>query len=814
MQLRGCVSYCDKIDFSWSCKQENTMQFKLLFLFLLLLFTTAIVNAQRSGSSGELSGTVRTRTGEALLNLTITIEGTMRTTQTNEKGQFVFRKLVPGDYTIALSGTSFGVQKKSIRVISGKTTEADFIIEEHTHELNQVTISGASGNKVRQQGFSADIVDARKIANRNVDMNHLMSTVAGVRVRETGGLGSDFNYSINGLSGRAVKFFINGIPMESFGTSYSINNLPINLVERIEVFKGATPVELGGDALGGAINIVTSKNTDSYLDASYSYGSFNTQRAAVTGRWRAQGNGFTTMANVFRNSSDNDYKVSGPTVEIAGPGGNPIPVTARRFNDRYESTSAQAEAGFTGVSWADQLLLGLTGSKLDKGIQTGQTMAYVYGEASYKEKFVMPSVKYSKKDFLTDGLQVDLFSSFNRLEATTVDTSSRRYDWDQHVIEITSGGEIGGIGAQRSMLTFTDKTHLHRLNSSYKISDHHSFNFNFIYSATTRKGSDPFAAEWTIPYRSPQNLSKQVTGLAYQLNDAEQKWVNTFFVKNYNYNAQAQNANSRVSTHSNNWGYGYAGKFILSNSVLVKLSAEKAVRLPEANELLGNGNTILIAPSLQPEISYNANVGAQFSKSFNDNVLIFQPSVFYRNTSNLILLALADYLGRSRYENVAKTEGKGIEAEVTFRRKTWLEVTGNLTYQDIRNNQKYDTNSGLESNIYKDRLRNTPYLMGNAEVRLSQPELFAKSNSGSVYWVASYVHQYYLNWPKLGAADQKSVIPMQFTNDIGTTYSLQNNRYNISLECRNVFDKQVFDNYLLQKPGRMISVKTRYFLSR
>lgn len=57
------------------------------------------------------------------------------------------------------------------------------------------------------------------------------------------------------------------------------------MAERIEVYKGVVPISLGGDALGGAVNIVTKQNMRKYIDASYSIGSFNTHKASFSGRF-------------------------------------------------------------------------------------------------------------------------------------------------------------------------------------------------------------------------------------------------------------------------------------------------------------------------------------------------------------------------------------------------------------------------------------------------------------------------------------------------------------------------------------------------
>ena len=123
-----------------------------------------------------------------------------------------------------------------------------------------------------------------------------------------GGMGSAFNFSLNGFSGDQVKFFMDGIPLDNYGSSFTLNNIPTNMAERIDVYKGVVPIELGGDALGGAVNIVTNKSVRRYIDASYSYGSFNTHKAAVNTRFTSK-NGFVTNINAFLNYSDNSYKV-------------------------------------------------------------------------------------------------------------------------------------------------------------------------------------------------------------------------------------------------------------------------------------------------------------------------------------------------------------------------------------------------------------------------------------------------------------------------------------------------------------------------
>lgn len=224
--------------------------------------------------------------------------------------------------------------------------------------LQKVTVVGRSATQlVNRQAYNVTAIDAKKFYNSTLDLAHALDRVSGVRVRETGGLGSSFNFSLNGFSGNQVRFFLDGIPMDNFGSSFQINNIPINFAERVEVYKGVVPVWLGSDALGGAVNIVTGGKFKNYVDVSYAYGSFNTHRSNINAAFTSQ-KGFTVQVNAFQNYSDNDYKV---TLEVADINtGKYYPATTvKRFHDKYHNETIITNIGFVGKPWADKLLLGI-----------------------------------------------------------------------------------------------------------------------------------------------------------------------------------------------------------------------------------------------------------------------------------------------------------------------------------------------------------------------------------------------------------------------------------------------------------------------
>src|SRR5690606_22523583 len=178
-----------------------------------------------------------------------------------------------------------------------------------------VEIVGKSETRqINEQPYTVTAISVKELQNSSQDAKEVLNRVSGVRVLEEGGLGSNLNFSLNGFSGDQVKFFLDGLPMDNFGSSLSMSDIPVNSIDRIEVYKGVVPVWLGTDALGGAVNIITNKKAN-FLDLSYSVGSFNTHRISVNGAQTHDKTGFTIRANANYNYSDTNYEVLVPITD-------------------------------------------------------------------------------------------------------------------------------------------------------------------------------------------------------------------------------------------------------------------------------------------------------------------------------------------------------------------------------------------------------------------------------------------------------------------------------------------------------------------
>ncbi|MEH0153342.1 TonB-dependent receptor [Limibacter armeniacum] len=771
----------------------------------------------------RVHGSVQTSNGEKLIGVTVVLKGTTKGTTTNMDGDFDIKNIPLGDYVLQASFIGFNTKEVTLKLDTKKAQKLNIVLDENITEMDVVEVKGESlAQEVKKQPFAVTAVSTKEFYNSAADAKMVLNRVAGVRVMEEGGVGSNLNFTLNGFSGDQVKFFLDGIPMDNYGSSLSLSNIPVNSIERIDVYKGVVPVWLGTDALGGAVNIVTN-SVGNFLDASYTVGSFNTHRVSVNGAYTNPKSGFTFRTNLNGNYSDNNYKVLVPIKE-----GNNIVDTAevKRFHDRYYSGTLKLETGLVNKPYADQLLFGVILTGDDNQVQTGATMNTVYGGIVSNGNSIIPTLKYSKEDLFVEGLDVTLYNAYNISTHNVIDTlSGVKYNWLGEPT-YTPGSSDGELSRTYSILD--DKEFNSQLNASYGLDNHNSLQFNYSFSSLNREVTDTENPD-KIENKFPKSISKHVLGLAYVYEPSE-KWNTTVFGKYYFLKAKTSkefdfgletNRIEGVENSKQNFGYGLATTYLPVNGLQLKASYEHTYRLPWAYEMFGDGLFTQANPDLGPEQSDNFNLGAQYQFDINsDHTFVVESNLIYREAKDLIYQVVKVASPVTQYDNLSQTRAKGVEASINYTWKDFLRIGGNITYQDITDqadsvyNESY-TNSGYQKNFQKGfRVPNIPYLFGNANVGVTFKEVFQKESVLNVNMYYNFVEQYFLSWAELGSKDNKKVIPGQSSVDMEVSYSMNKGKYNIALECRNLTGALLYDKYYLQKPGRAFYIKLRYVLGR
>lgn len=792
------------------------MAIRILFFALCLYGLPFSGNTQ---GSSKINGYVKNTEGP-VSDVTVLLKGTKQGTVTDKNGYFEFTGLKAARVTVIVSYIGYLTQE--IAVSAAQNPSLEFTLVKEGGQLKDVRVIAVNKAKeVKASGFSVNVVETKQFANTTADINQVLNLTTGVRIREQGGLGSNFNFSINGLSGKSVKYFIDGVPVEVLGSAMSLNNIPVNLSERIEVYKGVVPVHLGSDAMGGAINIITSQKQTNYLDASYSYGSFNTHRASFTGQYTHRKTGVIVKGTAFFNYSDNDYKMK--DIEILEGGtriGNQITdlngavfvkTDAKRFHDQYQSAMGQIELGLVEKKWADALFIGVGYSKGKQDLQTGFEQTIVYGNVRRNTEAISGSFRYKKDNLFVQGLSLNIFASRSKDSYLTADTLYRQYYWDGYWTTKSSSemSSIKGLARMNRPKTFA------RANLSYAINEQHSINLNYTFDRVRNESYNELTMSEDP---QPGILAKQIAGLAYQQEFFDKRWANTFFGKYYGLNLTTNKwINNKYTSFSHsqpNYGYGIATRYKILPEWGVKLSYEKAFRLQEVDEVFGDGLNIQPNPDLKPEHSNNINLGMYYGKTIKEKHRFYiEASGFYRNAVDFIYPVPDQRSKALKNENKSSVRITGMEAELRYDYTNLLSFNVNLTYQNAVNTTMF---SGTQSNVpeatYLNKIPNQPWLFGNAGLGIGKNDLLGENTRLQFNWYTQYVHWFYLTWEAFGNVNGKSDIPNQLVHNATVTYSLKNGKYNISAECRNLTDALAFDNFRLQKPGRAFSMKFRYFL--
>ena len=786
---------------------------------LLSVFFLSFALQAYSQERGKLHGTVTSSENETIDIATVSLKGTPYGCSVNSKGEYEL-KAPAGNYTLVITAMGYEHMEKPVKIAAGNRQRLDLVISPESQQIERVTVKADAVGRVKESAYNAVAIDTKSLHNTTLDLAGALAKAPGVSLRESGGVGSDTRFSLDGFSGKHVKFFIDGIPMDGGGSSFGINNIPVNFAERIEIYRGVVPVGFGADALGGVVNIVTGNKRRSFVDVSYSYGSFNTHRSYINAGHTTE-KGFMFEVNAFQNYSDNSYKIYTAVKDFDGQTiTDGTEEWVKRFHDTYHNEAVIAKAGLVGKSFADRLVLEVKLSQSYREIQNGVLQEVVFGGKSQTARSVMPSVQYRKRNLFTEGLDISFTANYNRNQRHVLDTATYIYNWrgEKHYT-----GSLGEQAYQDAV--FDEDNYNATFNANYRIGDMHNivlnhmltgFKRNTVSAAGTGNNSTTAAA---FDKTSPKNI----TGLSYRIG-REGKWNLSLFGKYYN---QYSSGPRNQSTSGYDYvlfaetvgalGYGAAGTWFLGD-FQAKLSYEKALRLPSTEELFGDEDLELGEIGLKPERSDNFNLNLSYVKSWGKHSLYAEGGLIYRDTKDYIRRATVSmsggkYFGQNVNHGNVKTYG--FNAEVRYNYADKLSLGGNITNHNIMDYEPYEDKGSLKESLsYKTHMPNIPYLFFGMDVSFYFRDFLRKGNTLSLTYDNLYVHEFPLRFITHGRPDTKKWIPSQFTHNINLTYSLQKGRYNISLECRNFTNERVYDNFSLQKAGRAFYVKLRYFFSK
>ncbi len=810
---------------------------------VIFLFAALTASAQL----GELSGTVALPSGQAVVGASVSLKPGTRGTMTNEEGRYRLTNVPYGDYTLTITSVELVSQDIKVRINQPRTRRNITAAAKTGSNLDEVSVTRKTVKKEMEiSGFAVAVVETKEASLRNLTTNELLDRTVGVRVRQNGGIGSQVEYNLNGMSGSAVGLFLDGIEISTYGSSFNLNNIPPAMIERIEIYKGVLPSHLTGDYVGGAINVVLKKDASSNnITFATSYGSFNTFQSDIGATFRNKKNGFSARASGFYTYTDNSYEMWGKFAKYTDRNGILIrDFRAKRFNDAYKSIGGRFEAGFTDVKWADQFFIGYnisdTYNEIPHGTTTGQP--YVGRFTEYQAHVF--SLNYTKRDLFVDGLSLNINAVHSGRSTYVQDTVTTLYNWDGNPIILHTDYMIGaGVppivmkspnGAQQGAATISqvDRKILNsRSNLAYTVIPGHRISLNHKIERTDRDDTN-LLRPVNKDLITVTDMTKNIVSANYEAQTFKNKLQTNLMVK-YTANSTRQ-TNPQPTYHtdgtyelnpqttrsfSDNFGYGATASYNIIPKLFLIASMENGYIMPTEEQQYGNPETnILPNVNLFPEQNINYNIGFRLgSLDFGKHKLSLYSNAFWRNGYDKITRQTVDSvvtdsdldIQATAFVNLGRTQSRGVEAEVVYVFANRLNALINFSKFNALYKRAYDE-SGTPDDRYNLQVPNEPYFTINANVQYRLDNLIQRRSVMNFYYNAGYVGAYDIAWyPSEG-----SLTPAQLFHDLGVSYRFPSGKLIASLDAKNILNEALYDNFGVQKPGRGIYFKLNYTIGK
>nr|WP_314554412.1 TonB-dependent receptor [uncultured Capnocytophaga sp.] len=766
--------------------------------FLLLLLTTSSLWAQ---NTAELSGKITDKaTQKPLIGADIYLKELKKGANADAQGNYYLKGIPEGNYTII--GSYLGYQTFSKKIYLKGQERLDISLKEQAEEISGVTVSGKSiAHQKKEESMPVTVIDMSNMRGTVSNVQDILAKTVGVTLRTSGGVGSSSRISVRGLEGKRIGFFIDELPMTEQTDYLDINDIPIDMIDRIEIYKGVVPARFGGSSLGGAINIVIREYPDKYADLSYGYESFNTHKAQGVFKRNLKARGLVFGIGGGYTTSDNNYTFDSPYREG---------LRITRNHDKYRKYIVGGS--FKAKKWwFDEVEFEPVVVKTYKEIQG---IEYNIREAHSESLMAGLANKLTKDNFLTEGLNFDMFSGVVLTQMNFIDKATRRYEWDGSSYPTPSryGGEVGynfPSDSDDQKLSFINKTNL-----EYIINERHSFNFNSVFSIAKGTPKDELK---TLSLGKQVNFDSRmhswVSGLTYDLRSLNDVFLNSLTLRYYQYTMHTQMAplfvpgKYDVDLQKNNWGVNNAMRYRFLPSLMGKLSAGYEVRIPSENELLGDGISVVPSADLLPERNASANLGLLFDLTGKHptNAQI-EMNFFYMYLQDMIRYT-AGLIG-AQYQNFGEMRTLGVEFEAKADVLPSLYAYVNTTYQDLRDTRDYEPASTVPNPTKYKRMPNIPYLMANAGMEFHRENLFGGSGQNTrLFADVAFVEEYFYDFELTQL--QKRRIPRSTTIDIGFEHSFLNNKLFISGKLRNVTNEKTLSEFNRPLPGINGGVKIR-----
>jgi outer membrane receptor protein involved in Fe transport len=501
----------------------------------------------------------------------------------------------------------------------------------------------------------------------------LLSEQAGANVTRLGGMGSTATVSLRGSTANQVLVYVDGVPYNTAtGGGVDLGAIPLGDVERIEIYRGMSPIAFGASAIGGVVSITTAIPKDNRAEIDAGGGSFATYYGDARGSWNLgqfhlyggihalasdgdfpyvdpQGTTQTTSDDRSVLRRDNDLHQVDLTVRamLDVPGDRRLSASVLFF-DRHQGLPGQASLANPTARLGTLRATGILAYESNQDLGTGGRLrATAYGN-------------YDLSHFDDPNFQIN---------ASPTDAHDRTY---------TLGGTLDWRRVARQWLTLSgvfDARYDHFLPSDDLGSVPTGAPATRLFGATGVESDF-----WIQPIRFDVIASLRLEAAREETSGRD--FFGNFLPTSGPVNHVLPIARLSLVKEWTNW-------------LTLRANGGRYARLPSTIELYGNTGYLLGDPTLKPETGFNADAGPLLSWKRGASKVLWSTAAFASWVSDLIQYQYVG-AGRARPENLGSAHILGVESEATleFGRHARIQAAG--TFTDARDTSPVDAQNGKQ----------------------------------------------------------------------------------------------------------------------
>lgn len=251
-----------------------------------------------SAQKGTVFGSVYIQ-GKPVEFVTIQIKGTSTGTVSDENGSYVLDNVPFGIHTLKVDMVGMESKEQEININAGQSRiKLDFELQEVAISINEVVVTGTKTFKRKSETATiVNILDSKTLTNLQVcNLSEGLKFQPGLRVETDCQTCGYTQLRMNGLAGGYSQILINGRPIFSpLMSLYGMEQLPVNMIDRIEIVRGGGSSLYGSSAIAGTVNVITKIPKKAYYEISSTYQNTDGTNDLIL-------NGNTTWVNDAKNA--------------------------------------------------------------------------------------------------------------------------------------------------------------------------------------------------------------------------------------------------------------------------------------------------------------------------------------------------------------------------------------------------------------------------------------------------------------------------------------------------------------------------------